>query len=53
MPTLYAAIEGRPPFDAPALTAIIAAVLTRAPVSRRAWRLVPHVRPLAGARRTH
>jgi basic membrane protein A len=29
--TLYAAIEGRPPFDAPTLTATMAAVLTRDP----------------------
>jgi hypothetical protein len=29
--TLYTATEGRPPFDAPTLTAIMAAILTRAP----------------------
>ncbi|MFI8963940.1 WD40 repeat domain-containing serine/threonine protein kinase [Streptomyces sp. NPDC053493] len=29
--TLYAAVEGRPPFDGPTLTAVIAAVLTQDP----------------------
>jgi len=29
--TLYTAVEGRPPFDGPTLTAVIAAVLTRSP----------------------
>ena len=29
--TLYTATEGRPPFDAPTLTAVMAAILTRAP----------------------
>jgi WD40 repeat protein len=29
--TLYTAVEGRPPFDGPTLTAVIAAVLTRPP----------------------
>ena len=30
--TLYAAVEGIPPFDGPSLAAVIAAILTRAPV---------------------
>lgn len=29
--TLYTAVEGRPPFDGPTLTAVIAAVLTKSP----------------------
>ncbi len=29
--TLYTAVQGRPPFDGPTLTAVIAAVLTRSP----------------------
>jgi serine/threonine protein kinase len=29
--TLYAVTEGRPPFDAPTMTAVMAAILTRAP----------------------
>jgi serine/threonine protein kinase len=30
--TLYTAVEGRPPFDGPTLTAVVAAILTRDPV---------------------
>ena len=33
--TLYTATEGRPPFDAPTLTAIMAAILTRPPAPPR------------------
>ncbi|HEY1819624.1 MAG TPA: bifunctional serine/threonine-protein kinase/ABC transporter substrate-binding protein, partial [Trebonia sp.] len=38
--TLYATVEGRPPFDAPTMTAIIAAILTRSPAPP------PHAGPL-------
>ena len=31
--TLYTALEGKPPFDGPTLTAVIAAILTREPTS--------------------
>ena len=33
--TLYAVVEGKPPFDGPTLTAVITAILTRAPVPPR------------------
>jgi hypothetical protein len=34
--TMYAAVEGRPPFDGPTLPAVIAAVLTRSPEPQHA-----------------